>query len=95
MSEEIKDLKIIQTGPGEIGKVGMDKWLNNLLKFTAPLAIMYITFVSGRLQTDGFQFEDFVPSQLELGALILWVMNAVQDFLRKVSVEQTYIVPKK
>jgi hypothetical protein len=92
---DTKDLKIVTSDAGEIGKVGLQRWVQNLLKFSAPLLIMYITFVSGRLQADGFQFQDFIPSQLEVGALILWVMNAVQDFLRKLTVDQAYIVEKK
>jgi hypothetical protein len=94
MSEEIKDLKIIQTGPGELGKAGWDKFKNNTIKFVAPIAIIYLGFVVGNAQ-DGIQASDFVPNVFVQGGIATYIGGVLLDFFRKYTQEQTYIVPKK
>ena len=86
--------KIITVEAGKMSSEGLQKWATNTLKFAAPLGIMYLTFVVGNINVDGFQVIDFQPSQLVIGGLILYILNAIMDLLRKLAVEQKYIVEK-
>lgn len=90
-----KDLKIVTTPAGQLGTVGLKKWVTNLLKFSAPLALIYLGYVYLQIQGNGFQVTDFVPDQAVIGALMLWILNAALDFFRKLTTDQTYVVPKK
>ena len=61
------------------------KWFRNLLVFLAPLGILYITTIIGVISQDNHAFgiQDFVPNTFAQGGLILWVLNSVLDYLRK------------
>jgi hypothetical protein len=84
----------VTTEAGEMGKIGLKKWGMNALKFTAPLGVMYLSFVIANINIDGFQLTDFVPSAVMSGGIILYILNAATDFLRKLTQAQTYIVEK-
>lgn len=66
-------------------KTNRNKWVRNLLLFTAPLGFMYITAVIGIIQLPDHQvsYKDFIPTKMVQGGLILYVLNALQDLLRK------------
>lgn len=55
---------------------------HNALVFLAPLAILYLGFVTSGLQ-NGFSFEAFIPSNAIIGACALYILNVVMDFFRK------------
>lgn len=90
-----KDLKIVISDAGEIGEIGLKKWVKNLISFLAPLGVMYLGFVMVRISAEGFQLADLYLSEYEIGGIVLYVFNGAQDFLRKFYIEQAYVVPKK
>ena len=61
------------------------KWLRNLLVFLAPLGILYLTTVAGVISANpkGFEVNDLIPNTFAQGGLILWILNAALDYLRK------------
>lgn len=61
----------------------LEKFLRNSLFFLAPLLIIYLTFVAANINVDGFQPSDFTPTNEVIGAIILYVLNVILDFLRK------------
>lgn len=62
------------------------KWLRNLLVFFAPLLVVYFGTVAMVLQqeTHLVSFKDFVPNSATVGAIALYVVNGIMDYLRKV-----------
>lgn len=66
----------------ELSKVDVRKWLWNLVIFLLPVLLVYLAFVQGALQ-DGFDGSDFVPTREVVGAMILFVVNALTDIVRK------------
>lgn len=62
-----------------------NKWGHNTLTFLSPLAILYLVSVIGSVQSDGFQMADFAPSEVVVGAMMLYVLNTALDFFRKFS----------
>lgn len=59
------------------------RFLKNTLVFIAPVGLIYLVFVGNNLQVDGVSLSDFVPNQLVLGSIVLYVVNVTTDFLRK------------
>lgn len=61
------------------------KWVHNLMVFLAPLGILYLTTVIGVISQPfhAFSFQDLVPNQVAVGGMVLWVLNAILDYLRK------------
>ncbi len=66
-------------------KTDQNKWFNNLLVFLAPLGVLYLSTVIGTISasTTGFRIEDLIPNTFAQGGLILWVLNSILDYLRK------------
>ena len=59
------------------------KWLINTGLFFAPLAILYLVFVQANITSNGFQVTDFIPTSEVIGGMILYAINTVLDYLRK------------
>lgn len=59
------------------------KWLENQKAFLLPLAILYLGFVITRITESGVSLQSFVPTAGEVTALVLYVLNAAYDYLRK------------
>ena len=54
----------------------------NAFVFLAPVAIIYLLFVIAGLQ-QGFVWSAFVPNNATVGAMVLYVLNVLLDFFRK------------
>jgi len=61
----------------------LNKWINNSLTFTAPLAILYLITIQNKIQTDGVALEDFYLDEKMIGAMSLYVINVLLDFFKK------------
>jgi hypothetical protein len=63
----------------------MKKWGKNLLIFLAPVALIYILATTALITgANGVvTLSDFVPNSVTIGAMTLYVLNAVTDLLRK------------
>lgn len=59
------------------------KWGKNLLIFLAPVALIYLVSVTNAASGNAFTPADFVPNTVTVGAMILYVLNAVTDIVRK------------
>jgi len=61
------------------------KWLNNLLVFLAPLLVVYLGNIAIVLQQTGhiITFRDFMPNNTATGAIALYVVNGLLDYIRK------------
>lgn len=69
----------------KLSKTDKNKWVVNLKRFIAPLAILYVLQVVGTLSVDGHLFapQDFYPSQMTQGGMVLYVMNSALDIFNK------------
>lgn len=67
------------------------RWIVNTLLFLAPVALLYITSVLGVLQQEGhvITLGDFGLNQFRLGVIALYVLNTVQDIIRKFIADNT------
>lgn len=74
----------------QLTKTQSNKFAHNVLVFLAPLGILYLSTIIGTVSQPfhNFSFMDFVPGQVAQGGLILYVLNAIMDFLRKISANQ-------
>lgn len=61
------------------------KWWSNQKSFLIPLALLYLGFIISRITKSGVSFEAFIPTPGELTALVLYVLNAMFDYLKKLS----------
>ena len=68
---------------GQVNKDDLKKWGRNLLVFLAPLAVIYLLQLYAVLQNGFLSLTDFIPSQITLGAIELYVVNALLDLFRK------------
>jgi hypothetical protein len=59
------------------------KWGKNLLIFLAPVALIYLVSVTNAASGSAFTLADFVPNTVTVGAMILYVLNAITDIVRK------------
>ena len=68
-------------------KKDQNKWFKNLVVFLAPVGIVYIVAVVGVINANNgaVRLEDFVPNQFTFGAVTLYVLNTVLDYLRKLT----------
>ena len=66
-------------------KPNENKWLHNALVFLSPVGVIYLVAVVGVFTAnDGaFTFEAFIPNTFVVGAMTLYVLNSVLDYLRK------------
>ena len=62
----------------------------NALIFLAPLAIIYFSAVVIEIQKEGIEWADFQPSNIVIGAMVLYVINVLLDFFRKFMAESKY-----
>jgi hypothetical protein len=65
--------------------IDIQKWISNLLLFLAPVALIYILATTALITgANGVvTLSDFVPNSVTIGAMTLYVLNAVTDLLRK------------
>ena len=70
---------------GTVNKKDIKRWLNNLLVFVAPVALIYLMQVQGALSQEGHFFtgKDFIPSSFTQGAMVLYTINSLIDIIRK------------
>lgn len=63
------------------------KWIENQIIFLRPLfimvAILYLGFLIPRIEQDGVSLRDFVPTNAVITAIVLYIVNATYDYLRK------------
>lgn len=69
------------------------KWIKNQKIFLIPLAMIYLAFVIAKVGEGGFALTDFIPSNEVITAMVLYVLNAVYDLLRKWVQVKEYIEP--
>jgi len=75
---------------GEIIRADIERWLRNQVTFLAPLVMLYVGFVIARIQELGVELVSFIPSPQEITAMVLYLLNAIYDLLRKFVQEKTY-----
>lgn len=73
-----------------LNETEINKWSRNVLIFLAPLGIIYLGSVVVILQTPEHivTFRDFIPSNFVVGAMVLYILNSVLDYLRKLKKEE-------
>jgi hypothetical protein len=69
------------------------KWLMNQKTFLAPLGMFYLAYVISEVGKDGISLMDFVPSNLVIATMVLYILNAAYDLFRKWAGEKTYLTP--
>lgn len=71
-----------------LNKIDQKRWYDNILLFLAPVVIVYVTAVVGVIQANNgaIRVENFIPTSFTLGAMTLYVLNSVLDYLRKLKV---------
>lgn len=69
----------------KLNTANQNKWFHNLVIFLAPLGILYLSTVIGIISANpnGFDVKDLIPNTFAQGALVLWVLNSLLDYLRK------------
>lgn len=77
------------TPPLFMSPIDWSRWLTNAVKFLAPLLLIYVYYVNGQVSQDGLQLTDFIPNEFVSGGIVLYILNTVQDFLRKFIPSQT------
>ena len=62
-----------------------DKWFKNLVVFLAPVLTVYIVAVIGVIQVNNgaVKLEDLIPTSFTWGAVTLYVLNSLLDYLKK------------
>jgi len=61
----------------------LNKWIDNSLVFLAPLAILYLMTIQGRIQEGGISLSDFYLDEKMIGAMSLYVINVLLDYFKK------------
>lgn len=64
-------------------KLDWNKWYKNTMIFVSPLAVLYLVFVIANINLDGIQLADFIPNDVVIGAMSLYVLNVLLDFFKK------------
>ena len=74
----------------KLNQTNKQKFITNLKRFLVPLAILYVTMITGKLALDGHvvALEDFIPGSGMVTATILYMMNGVYDYLLKIRSQQ-------
>lgn len=69
----------------KLSRTDKDKWVRNLKRFVAPVGIMYLMQVVATLSVDGHLFapQDFYPSKITQGGMILYFLNSIMDIFNK------------
>jgi hypothetical protein len=65
-------------------KKEQSKFLHNLQIFIAPVAIVYLTFVSAEI-VDGVSLNDFIPNQVTIGSAVGYLLATAIDYFRKLN----------
>ena len=68
---------------GSVNKADLQKWLSNALIFLAPLSLVYLGQLNAGLQDGIFELSDFIPTSVTIGAIQLYIVNALTDLVRK------------
>ncbi len=77
-------VKIVESAKGSLNKCDWKQWLLNLRDyFLFPVIIIYLTEVSYRISTKGLSVECFIPDILMLGLIIMGLINALINILKK------------
>lgn len=71
-----------------INRTEILKWGKNALIFLAPVIAIYLVFVQANL-ADGYNLSDFVPNPIVIGAMLLYAINSILDFFRKLVPDNT------
>lgn len=61
----------------------VQRWIANLIVFLAPVALIYLLAVIATINSSGVSFSAFAPNALTVGAMVLYVLNALIDIIRK------------
>ena len=70
---------------GKVNNADLGRWGKNLLVFLTPLLLVYFLQLQGQLADGSLGWGDLFPTQVTMGALQLYVVNGVLDFLRKLT----------
>lgn len=68
---------------GKLNSADLKKWRLNLFRFLAPLSLVYLGQISMTLQHGALGWVDFIPTPVTLGAIELYVVNALTDLVLK------------
>lgn len=70
---------------GTLNSTDIKNWSTNLLIFIAPIVMLYITGVLGIIQLHGhvITLTDFIPNNVSLIGMLVYLLNAVLDLFRK------------
>lgn len=68
-----------------LNKTDWRVWARTAYVFLIPIGILYTTSIVGSIQEPGhlLVLSDFVPNQFVMGGITLYVLNRIQDILRK------------
>jgi hypothetical protein len=83
----------IISGVHELRREDVVRSLNNAKRFLAPLGAIYIASLLPVFSdpNNTTELRDFVPSQLAQGAMILYILNFVNDVFNKWKEETKYL----
>lgn len=74
---------------GQVNHADLVSWLKGSVRYLIPLVatigIMYLSPIMAVLQTPGhvFVLDDFVPSQMVVGAIVLYLVSQLYGLLTK------------
>ena len=68
-----------------LNQTDQNKWFKNLLLFLAPVAVVYVVALIGVINAHNgaFTLNDLIPTPFTYGAGMLYVLNSLLDYLRK------------
>jgi hypothetical protein len=66
-----------------LNETKLKKFINNTLLFLAPVLVIYFGAVIVAINEQGFSWELFIPSTMTQGAMVLYVLNVLVDYLKK------------
>ena len=74
----------------QLTKTNENKFLRNLLVFLSPVAVIYLVAVVGVINANNgaVKLTDFIPTSFTLGAMTLYALNSILDYLRKLKWEK-------
>ena len=58
------------------------KWVVDALYFILPIAAIYLAYVQINMQ-DGAAWRDFIPNNVTITAMVVYIINTLQNLLRK------------
>ena len=85
MKEELRGRMVINMEDSKRWRLNENdllKWGRSALEWLAPLGVIYFGFVALNL-ADGFNTQDFVPTNMVLGALALYVVNQLYGLSKR------------